>query len=83
VDIDGPNKGKNQEGNDIFGFSIIMESDLYGNNPQNTLIPDANPLLWTGSLNFSYVTAWVVENGNLDYLKCPDELNWETNTSCN
>ena len=25
---------------------------------------------------------WVIENGNLDYLKCPDELNWETKTSC-
>ena len=27
-------------------------------------------------------TLWVIENGNLDYLKCPEELNWDTQTSC-
>lgn len=30
----------------------------------------------------NYSTAWVIQNGNLDYLKCPEELNWETQTSC-
>ncbi len=28
------------------------------------------------------VTWWVVNMGNLDYLKCGDELNWTTKTSC-
>ena len=80
VDIDGPNKGKNQEGNDIFGFSINRTESNY----KNTLVPDSFPQRWSGDLvgKFEYVTAWVIENGNLDYLKCPDELNWETQTSC-
>ena len=27
-------------------------------------------------------TEWVIKNGNMDYLKCPDELDWDTKTSC-
>ena len=30
----------------------------------------------------NYATAWIIRNGNMDYLKCPDELNWDTKTSC-
>lgn len=74
VDIDGPNKGKNQIGNDLFDFAIDEE--------QNILLPSLCPNCWEGSLNTnSYSTAWVIKNGNLDYLKCND-LNWETKTSC-
>ena len=25
---------------------------------------------------------WIIKNGNMDYLKCKDELDWETKTSC-
>lgn len=28
-------------------------------------------------------TNWAMTNGNLDYLKCADVLNWENKTSCN
>ncbi len=27
-------------------------------------------------------TAWALTNGNLDYLKCAESLNWETKTTC-
>ena len=88
VDIDGPNKGKTQYGNDIFDFSIYDEisANQQGTN-SNQIYPSRNPSSWTGdyekeaSYHGNYATAWVIENGNLDYLKCPDELNWETKTS--
>ena len=76
VDIDGPNKGKNQIGNDLFDFNIDDEK---------TLIPAVNLQGLTGNFTkgdaWEYATAWVIQNGNLDYLKC-DDLNWETKTSC-
>jgi len=90
VDIDGPNKGKNQEGNDIFDFAIYL-GENYANvdgAKTNILYPSARPGELTGNYpadgegGSNYSTAWVIENGNLDYLKCPDDLNWETQTSC-
>ncbi|MBR1942558.1 hypothetical protein IJ843_02340, partial [bacterium] len=80
VDIDGPNKGRNQIGNDIFDFTIRFED--YDGQKALQLTPSGEPDAWTGSLNaYTYSTAWVIKNENLDYLKCSD-LNWETKTSC-
>ena len=89
VDINGPNKGKNERGTDIFFFTTRQKI--------NFLLPDFGyPELYKGKYCTytdcydsgectnvcGYYTAWVIQNGNLDYLKCPDELNWETQTSC-
>ena len=87
IDIDGPTKGKNLYGNDIFEFIIYTDEEIANtieaNANLNQLYPAAEPNLWTGDFtSANYYTAWVIENGNLDYLKCPDELNWETQTSC-
>ena len=86
ADIDGPKKGKNQIGNDIFDFAICANSTeaTCDGASANQLYPSARPFSWTGDYDSYayYNTAWVIENGNLDYLKCPDELNWETKTSC-
>ena len=88
VDIDGPNKGKNQEGFDIFDFTIY----------KNSLIPsfklDGSTCHAESHCLSSYLTSWVIENGNMDYLKatesdegftCPNGkvLDWTSNTSCN
>ena len=82
VDIDGPNKGKNQVGNDMFDFSIFAEENYEIKN-LNTLMPAIGFMHGEFDLNTTaYLTSWVIENGNLDYLKCPEELNWETQTSC-
>ena len=79
VDIDGPHKGKNQMGSDIFSFGIT----------NNILFPDTffderytNEYLNRYSGQGNYATAWVIEHGNLDYLKCPDELDWGGVYSC-
>ncbi len=89
VDIDGPNKGKNQYGNDIFDF--YMETDsLY--KPSKQIVPSYpyeadGDIFYEGKYEVTgylgnYATAWIIRNGNMDYLKCPDELNWDTKTSC-
>ena len=109
VDIDGPNKGKNQIGNDLFSFVTCPDKDCAGTHEVytsdsdtgfkafkvkhpdvgqvSTKYGDSSTLgCTTGNFEVNsggvYSTAWVIENGNLDYLKCPDELNWETQTSC-
>ncbi|MBR1908946.1 type II secretion system protein [bacterium] len=95
VDIDGPNKGKNQYGSDLFDFYVCYdEDDGARGGKTNYLYPSAFPDLWTDNLSDAYLTAWVIENGNLDYLKatktsyytyeCPNGkiLDWTTNTSC-
>ena len=86
VDIDGPNKGKNKIGDDIFGFDIDKDnSNSFNVFPGYTFYDagtcrDRTALI--GASNGGNFTAWVIENGNLDYLKCLEELNWETQTSC-
>ncbi len=86
VDVDGPNRGKNRCGADIFTFTIYIGETLANTEGVkiNQLIPNGTPGNWTGDydLGKNIETAWAIQNGNLDYLKCPDELNWETQTSC-
>ena len=76
VDIDGPNKGKNQDGNDRFNFQVGGEGE------NSRLCPSTCGS--EAALNNSYLvhTLWTIRNDNLDYLKCPDELKWDTQTSC-
>ena len=76
VDIDGPNKGKNQDGIDRFSFEI------YDNNNLKPSPNSDNALELTGTYNDYLYTWWIIQNDNLDYLRCPGELNWETKTSC-
>lgn len=84
-DIDGPNKGPSMLGKDIFSFTIVRNSS------PTELRPD--PKSTTTSLNNCFqsglCTEWVVNNGNLDYLKadtsgkCPNgKVLSETVTSC-
>ena len=82
VDIDGPNKGKTQIGNDIFDFSIFYYD--FGGQKAFQLTPSARPQSWTGNFKggAGYETAWIVQNSNMDYLKCEDKLNWQNQTTC-
>ena len=82
-DIDGPNKGSNTWGKDIFDFMIINNEVK----PQD--VNSNDPL--SGCFSYgSKCASWVIDNGNMDYLKadrtgkCPNGkiLNWTTNTSC-
>ncbi len=78
IDIDGPNKGTNTHGKDIFSFRIdIDNSELLpgGYNFNDTQLKSNCFAKGSGC------TAWVINNGNMDYLKCPDKLS-ETVTFC-
>ena len=84
VDIDGPNKGANRTGYDLFEFAIDTDKNILY--PYGQFEFDRG---WVGLNNF--VTYWIIENDNADYLKadstgkCNDSnivLDWTTNTSC-
>ena len=69
VDIDGPNKGKNQGGHDIFAFDLTNEGVI----PLKDTASDSMPLgSCGGSAGSTGCTAWVIEMGNMDYLKLND-----------
>ena len=87
VDIDG-SKGVNTNGKDLFGFYITAEG-IYPWGGQNTVEAEGADALVEHCFSDGMDCAgWVIETGNMDYLKanagvCPNgtELNWE-NTSC-
>ena len=81
VDLDGPNKGKNQLGYDFFNFMIIANhNELSAGEPIGSYNENEDTLV--NYIKGNYLAAWVLEFGNLDYLKCPDDI-VDGRTSCN
>ncbi len=87
LDIDGPNKGAYTDGKDIFVFHISSETGIIPGGDKYT----DNELKYNCFRNGTFCTGWVIQNGNMDYLKldsnftCPDGktvLDWTTNTTC-
>ena len=83
VDINGMNARPNTLGKDIFYFYI--PSDGSGILPLGrdlwTFEDTCNPS--ESNIKSGYgCTAWVIENKNLDYLKCFDELSFDSKHSC-
>ena len=90
VDIDGLNKGPNTAGKDFFKFCYNNTENKFSHNLYGIRYN------WTGPIHSEhksseYAAAWVIVNGNMDYLKvgndgkCPDGktvLDWTTNTTC-
>ncbi len=86
-DIDGPNKGNNMWGSDIFQVVIGEDKDeCYSNWCQyNEVFPGV-------SIGVEYAVGWILDFGNLDYLKTDSEgkcndnpsiiLDGVNNTSC-
>ncbi len=74
ADIDGQNKGSTTAGVDIFDFCYSLYYGSYG------LRPSACDFDSEGSPG--YDTKWVINFGNMDYLKCASKLNWTNQTSC-
>ena len=72
VDIDGPNKGKNQFGDDIFYFSINNDGDsIVGNQEVGSDSEQTFAALLTRSKqgNGTWASSWVLKYGNMDYKK--------------
>ena len=86
-DIDG-RKGSNTFGKDVFRFMIFSmqgeEVKLYPTwyatpeDCENTVLKD----MVINDFGMICGAYWIIKNGNMDYLKCKDELDWETKTSC-
>ena len=81
VDIDGPNKGKNMEGYDLFKFDINQSKDCSISPNIFGSFRDSNSEFYVDN-EYNFPTLWIIEYGNLDYLKCIDDLKWNTKTSC-
>ncbi len=79
VDIDGPTKGKMQEGVDKFSF-YILEDGIYPVGGGDCF-DDGLSGGWFDTYD-TFPAMWVIQNGNLDYLKCADDLDWDSKTSC-
>ena len=95
IDVDGPTKGKDQYGLDLFAFYVTPE-DLVpvGLDNDNILPSTGSTTKCIGQSDAAQrlgCTAWVIYNGNMDYNKlgsdgkCPDgstELTWTGTQSC-
>lgn len=84
VDINGPNKGKNIEGIDIFRFHITKYGIIPKGTAADTSFRFASCL--AAAPNFAsgigeYCTAWVLYNENMDYMHCKD-LSWSGSHRC-
>ena len=87
VDIDGP-KGPNTQNKDYFRF-YVTSTGIYPEGGKNSADGEDNGMLKYVCFVEGWIcTGWVIETGNMDYLKanegvCPNgtELSWE-NTSC-
>ena len=88
IDINGPSKGKNQLGVDIFKFSVSDSLGVFAPKMYDDDIYNVSNCLY---LKSDVCTWWIIDYGNLDYLKadtngkCNDSnivLDGTTNTSC-
>lgn len=80
IDIDGPNKGPNRRGYDCFRITSYDDGD--GIKPR---MGGEGRIKSDGSIDgFQYdeYTEWAFSIGNMDYLRCAEDLNWITKHSC-
>ncbi len=76
VDVNGPDKGPNEAGYDIFWFELSNN----GVEPEG-LSCDSGVYIYEDRKILN--TAWVIKAGNMDYNKCFDDLSWANKRSCN
>lgn len=85
VDINAK-RGPNKFGHDIFVFKLYADGIIPAGSPihrTSSWVEDFNS---TGSCIGQYgetCAGWVIYNGNMDYLHCPEKLGWGKATSCN
>lgn len=84
VDLDGPQKGLNRRGYDIFQLKRDEDISFYVNEHDNGINKGSNGKLLANDLTgyYDFYSEWLYRIGNLDYLKCPDNLNWINKHSC-
>ena len=68
VDIDGPNKGQFRLGSDVFRF--FSNSPYFELEPERTTF---SKILYDLKVMGFYSSAWIIDYGNMDYLKFTDK----------
>jgi len=76
IDLDGTNKGPQRGGKDLFLLYITDDEIKYPNS-----YVKISKSMEKNNTDKSKTTAWILENKNMDYLKC-DGLKFNTNTTC-
>lgn len=79
VDLNGPTK-PNTANKDLFSFTLVEKGVIPAgdaNFSKYTWPPEITSMDYSGGR-----TAWVVYNGNMDYLRCPDKLSWSGAHTC-
>ena len=71
------NKDKNVLGKNVFKFAVYSNIILPEGNRKARYNSFANNCYQNGAA----CTAWVIENGNMDYLHC-DDLSWNGKRKC-
>lgn len=80
LDLDGPNKGPNSRGIDL--FRLDFESGVLAPRPSSNGEASGESETSVDFLNYDRFNKWVFEIGNMDYLKCADSLNWINKHTC-
>ena len=75
----GGAKGKKTFGKNIFKFVYSDSNQIYPFGKGSDIITSNGK--YDGSSN-EKASNWVITNGNMDYLRCADKLNWTNQTSC-
>ena len=80
VDINGK-KGPNKNDIDLFAFKIMQDGITPAGRKEETVWTDNfdGQCIGNNSYGRGYCTAWVLQNHNMDYLKCPTQLGWGSN----
>ena len=75
----GGAKGRINVGKNIFRIDLNSSNSVYpyGKN----LDRQSNGAFKTSAVSYN-ATNWAITNGNMDYLKCANKLNWTNQTSC-
>lgn len=75
VDINGPNKGNNLLGDDIFEFAVdnYEPYEFYPMGMNATLSASTDGACPKVP---EMCTAWIIKMGNFDCFKCPEKLSW-------
>lgn len=85
LDVNGPAKGKFKKGYDVHFFNISKGENGFALNPDVGKETDYNGKFCkntTDCTETAFNTAWIIKNGNADYLKCAQKLNWDTKIKC-
>ena len=68
-------------GKDVFFFYITPNGIVPQGISNETRMPFESECVGSRLRGFG-CTAWVIQNKNMDYLKCPDKLSWAGAHSC-